>query len=130
VLARDPENLNAAITLGNRLYDARRYGEAVPYFQAAMQRDPANVNVSTDLGTALYYSGQSDEALTQYEYSLTIDASHAQTLFNIGIVSFEGKGDPRRAIESWERLLSRHPTYPDRAGVEDLLTQARQSAGV
>lgn len=129
ILARDPDNLNAALSLANKLYDARRYAEAVPYYQTAFRLDPTNVEVSTDLGTALYYSGQPDAALAQYQQSLALDATHAQTLFNIGIVAFEGKGDARRAIDSWERLLSTNPNYPERARVEQLLAQARQQAG-
>jgi cytochrome c-type biogenesis protein CcmH/NrfG len=117
------------LALGNRLYDARRYAEAVPYYETAVRLDPDNVDASTDLGTALYYSGRPDDALAQYERSLAIDDAHAQTLFNIGIVSFEGLGDARRAIDSWERLLSTNPAYPDRARVEQLLAQARQQGG-
>ena len=125
LLERDPDNLGAAVALGNRLYDAGRYAEAVPHYETAVRLDPDDLNVSTDLGTALYYSGRPDEALARYEQSLAIDASLAQTLFNIGIVAFEGKSDPRRAIDSWQRLLTAHPAYPERARVEDLLAQAR-----
>src|SRR4029077_9073684 len=35
VLASDPKNLRANVELGNRLYDAGRYAEAVPYYQQA-----------------------------------------------------------------------------------------------
>jgi cytochrome c-type biogenesis protein CcmH/NrfG len=129
IVARDPDNLDAVLALGNRLYDARRYAEAVPYYETAVRLDPDNVDASTDLGTALYYSGRPDDALAQYERSLAIDDAHAQTLFNIGIVSFEGLGDAQQAIDSWERLLSTNPAYPDRARVEQLLAQARQQGG-
>jgi tetratricopeptide (TPR) repeat protein len=57
--ARDtqPEHLahyvQAAVSAGNLLYDAKRYAEAIPFYQQAMAIDPRNVNVSTNLGTAL-----------------------------------------------------------------------------
>jgi cytochrome c-type biogenesis protein CcmH/NrfG len=61
MLARDPKNVQAAISAGNLLYDAKRYAEAIPYYQQALALDPQNVNVSTDLGTALWYSGRADD---------------------------------------------------------------------
>jgi cytochrome c-type biogenesis protein CcmH/NrfG len=123
VLAADPKNAKAAEALANKLYDAGRYGEAVPYYRQALAGDPKNVNVSTDLGTALYYAGSPDDGLTQLNASLAIDPTHAQTLFNIGIVKRDGKKDPKGAIESWERLLSANPNYPDAAKVRSLIAE-------
>jgi cytochrome c-type biogenesis protein CcmH/NrfG len=126
IVARDPKNLQAAVQLGNILYDAGRYADAVPAYQKAFTLDARNVNVSTDLGTALWYSGRADEALAQFDKSLAIDPTHAQTLFNRGIVFSEGKQDLPQAIQSWERLLNGNPSYPDRAKVEQMLEQTRQ----
>lgn len=126
ILAADPKNARAAIELGNRLYDAARYFEAVPYYQQALAIDPANVSVSTDLGTALWYSGRPDEALAQYEKSLAIDQRHAQTWFNIGIVRMDGRDDPVGAIAAWERLLTLHPSYADAGKVRDLVEKAKR----
>jgi len=125
ILAADPKNARAAIELGNRLYDAARYAEAVPYYQQALALDPRNINVSTDLGTALWYSGRPDEALAQYQKSLGLDERHAQTWFNIGIVRMEGKNDSRGAVEAWERLLSLHPNYENAAKTRELIEKAR-----
>ncbi|RPJ61078.1 MAG: tetratricopeptide repeat protein [Acidobacteria bacterium] len=126
ILARDPKNLQATMQLGNMLYDAGRYAEAVPAYQQAFALDPTNINVSTDLGTALWYSGQADAALAQYEKSLAIDPTHAQTLFNQGIVRHDGKLDHAKALQSWEKLLASNPDYPDRAKVQQLIDQTRQ----
>ena len=126
ILAKDPKNLQAAMQLGNMLYDAGRYADAVPAYQQAFALDPTNINVSTDLGTAFWYSGRADEALAQYGKSLAIDPNHAQTLFNQGIVHHDGKLDVPKALQSWERLLAANPNYPDRAKVQQLIDQARQ----
>jgi Tfp pilus assembly protein PilF len=129
VLARDPRNLAALTEVGNRLYDAQRYGEAVPYYQQAFALDSSNVSLSTDLGTALWYAGQADQALAQYAKSLAIDPSHGHTLFNIGIVRLEGKRDAKGALEAWERLLATNPAYPERDRVRTLMDQARARLG-
>lgn len=125
ILANDPKNARAAEALGNKLYDAGRYAEAVPYYQQSLANDPKNVNVSTDLGTALYYAGRADEALVQLQKSLALDARHAQTLFNVGIVKRDGKNDGKGAVEAWERLLATNPGYPDAAKVRTLIDETK-----
>jgi tetratricopeptide (TPR) repeat protein len=126
ILARDPKNFAAAVGAGDLLYDAQRYHEAIGFYQQAFAENSSDVNVSTDLGTALWYAGRPDDALAQYDKSLRIDATHAQTLFNIGIVRADGKQDYQGAIEVWERLLRSNPTYPDAARVRSLIASAAQ----
>jgi cytochrome c-type biogenesis protein CcmH/NrfG len=126
ILARDPKNVQAAISAGNMLYDAKRYTEAIPLYRQALEVDPRNISVSTDLGTALWYSGHADEALAQYARSLAIDARHAQTLFNVGIVKSEGKRDYAGAAEAWEQLLAANPAYPNAASVRSMIDGAHR----
>jgi tetratricopeptide (TPR) repeat protein len=126
VLASDPKNVRANIELANRLYDAGRYPEAIPYYQQAFTVDPRNVSVSTDLATALYYAGRADEALAQFDTSLALDPKHAQTLFNVGIVKRDAKNDAQGAIAAWERLLASAPDYPDAPKVRAMLAELKQ----
>jgi len=123
ILARDPNNLRAATELGNRLYDAGRFSEAIPYYQQAFALDPNNVGLSTDLATSRWYVGQADAALAQFERSLAIDPAHPQTLFNLGIVRRDGRQDLEGAIEAWERLRSAQPASAEArraAGAEEI----------
>ena len=126
ILARDPKNVAAAVGAGNLLYDAQRYLEAIGYYQQAFAGNPSDINVSTDLGTALWYAGRPDEALAQYDKSLALNAAHAQTLFNVGIVRSDGKHDAVGAIEAFEKLLATNPAYPDVTKVRSLIADARQ----
>jgi tetratricopeptide (TPR) repeat protein len=125
IVERDPQNVKAAIELANRLYDANRFGEAIPYYAKAFELDPRNINVSTDLGTALYYVGRPDEALAQFDASLRIDPGHAQTLFNIGIVRRDAKKDIAGAVAAWEQLLEAQPGYPEAARVRALINDTK-----
>ena len=129
ILARDPNNLRAATELGNRLYDAGRFGEAIPYYQQAFALDPNNVGLSTDLATSRWYVGQADAALAQFERSLAIDPAHPQTLFNLGIVRRDGKQDLEGAIEAWGRLRSAQPASAEAQRAAGLIEQARQQLG-
>ena len=125
ILGQDPRNGAAATALANKLYDAGRYAEAIPYYQTALAGDPKNINVSTDLGTAMFYAGRADEALAQLQTSLRMDPNHAQTLFNIGIVRRDGKSDRKGAVEAWERLLALNPSYPEAARVRSLIAESK-----
>jgi len=126
ILARDPKNAPAAVKAGNLLYDARRYQEAIGFYQQAFAIDGRDINVSTDLGTALWYAGRADDALAQYDKSLALDATHAQTLFNAGIVRSDGKHDYAGAAAAWEKLLETNPGYQDAARVRSLIADARR----
>lgn len=128
VVTSDPTNVRANVELANRLYDAGRYGEAVPYYQQAFALNPKDINVSTDLGTSLWYSGRADDALVQYDKSLAIDPKHAATLFNIGIVRRDGKQDFVGAIEAWERLVAASPNSPDATKARQAISDARRQA--
>jgi len=123
ILKRDPANLQAAVSAANLLYDGQRYGEAVPLYQQAFALNPRDINVSTDLGTALWYSGRVDDAVAQYEKSLAIDPTHAQTLFNLGIVRADGKHDRAGARAVWSKLLETNPAYKDAATVRARLAE-------
>jgi cytochrome c-type biogenesis protein CcmH/NrfG len=129
VLASDPKNVRANTELANRLYDAGRYREAVPYYRQAFTLDPSNVSVSTDLATTLYYAGRADDALVQFDKSLALDPKHAQTLFNIGIVKRDAKNDPQGALAVWERLLANVPDYPDAAKVRTMVDELKRRTG-
>jgi tetratricopeptide (TPR) repeat protein len=125
ILARDPNNFQAAVSAANMLYDAKRYEESIPLYQQAMRANGSDVNVSTDLGTALWYTGRADAALAQYAVSLTLNPAHAQTLFNTGIVRSDGKKDYAGAVKAWETLLSTNPSYPNAAHVRTLIAEAK-----
>ena len=128
ILKDDPKNVKAVTTLGNKLYDAGRFDEAIPYYRQALELQPNDVNISTDLATAMYYAGNADEALAQLERSLKIDPKHGQTLFNQGIIRRDGKKDRAGAVEAWERLLKVNPEYPEAARVRTLITETRTAS--
>jgi len=130
ILARDPKNVSAAAKAGNLLYDARRYVEAIGFYEQAFALNASDISVSTDLGTALWYAGRADEALVQYEKSLALDANHAQTLFNVGIVRADGKHDYAGAVAVWETLLNTNPAYPAVVRVRSMIADARQKISV
>ncbi|HWR37309.1 MAG TPA: tetratricopeptide repeat protein [Clostridia bacterium] len=119
---RDPQLL---AQIGNHYFDSKDYPKAIDYYRKSLEVRPGDVDVRTDLGTALWYEGNADEALKEYEQSLRDEPNHPQTLFNVGIVKWQGKKDVQGAIETWESLLKRFPDYPERQRVEGLIKQLK-----
>jgi tetratricopeptide (TPR) repeat protein len=99
-----PGDVQVRVDLGNLYHQARRFDDAIPWFEAALALSPDLVEVSTDLGVAYYYAGAVDRALARFDRSLEIDPAHAGTLLNIGIVRAFGRQDLAGAIEAWEEL--------------------------
>ena len=127
-LKRNPKDAETLAKVGNLYYDAQLYTRAIEYYQQALRITPSNVDVRTDMGTALFYMGDADKALAEFQKSLSYQSNHPNTLFNTGIVKWQGKKDTTGAIAAWEQLLKTNPGYPERQKVEDLLNRAKEHA--
>ncbi len=104
-----PSNADVREQLGDLYFNAERFSQAVPWYEAALKLAPKNVNASTDLGVCYYYTNQVDRALSQFDYSLSVDPKHVKTLFNQGIVRAFGKQDFQGAQQSWEKVVAIAP---------------------
>jgi tetratricopeptide (TPR) repeat protein len=94
-------------------FDAERYQDAIKWYGDALKIAPNDVNVSTDLGVSYYYANQPDKALEQFDRSLKLDAKHAKTLLNVGIVKAFGKQDLDGAAKAWQEVLALAPNSPE-----------------
>jgi tetratricopeptide (TPR) repeat protein len=128
LLKSEPNNPQLLIEIGNMYYDARQYQPAIDYYSRLLKIDPNDANVRTDMGTAYFYIGDADRALKEFEIVLKHDPSHVQTLYNMGLVKWQGKSDVNGAVAAWQKLLQIAPDYPDRAKVQQLIDQARKNA--
>jgi tetratricopeptide (TPR) repeat protein len=129
-LKTDPNNPELLTNAGNLYYDAQQYREAIDYYQRALNIRPNNPDVRTDMGTAYFYLGDPDRALKEFDAALQASPNHANTLFNVGMVRWQGKMDVPGAVAAWQKLLDTNPTYPNRDRVENLIKQAKQHTNV
>jgi cytochrome c-type biogenesis protein CcmH/NrfG len=125
-LKSNPSDFDTLVRLGNLYYDGQSYPEAIQYYGQALKVRPDAVDVRTDMGTAYWYSGNADRALQEFAQSLKTRPGHAQSLFNTGIVRWQGKNDAPGAVAAWEELLQKNPSYPEREKVQQLMAQAKQ----
>ena len=124
-----PKDSSVRAQLGDVYYDARRFPQAIQWYEAALQLDPKNVNVSTDLAAAYYYMNDFDRALKQIDHSLGIDGKHAKTLLNQGIILAFGKHDLAGAKASWERVVQMAPGTEEAARARQGLDAITSPAG-
>jgi tetratricopeptide (TPR) repeat protein len=113
VAERETSNATPRVQLGNLYFDAERYPDAIKWYSDALKITPNDVNVSTDLGVSYYYSNQPDKALEQFSHSLKLDAKHAKTLLNVGIVRAFGKQDLDGAAQAWQEVMKLAPDSPE-----------------
>lgn len=121
----NPSDPKPLAEIGNVYYDHQFYPQAIEYYQKALALKPDDVNVRTDMGTAMFYSGSAAQAITEFEKSLKINPTHAQTLFNMGVVKAQGLNDPKGGIAAWQRLLDTNPNYPEKQKVLEMMEKAK-----
>jgi len=71
------------------------------------------------MATAYWYSGNPDAAIEEFQKSLTYEPNKASTLFNLGIVEWQGKMDITKAVATWQKLLDTNPNYEGKDKVEN-----------
>jgi cytochrome c-type biogenesis protein CcmH/NrfG len=125
---QNPNDYDSLVKLGNVFYDGQQFPEAVGYYERALVIHPENADVRTDMGTAYWYAGNADKAVAAMEISLKYRPGHPQTLFNLGWVRWQGKADPKGAIEAWQQLLKANPDYPQKQQVEQYIAKAKEHA--
>ncbi|MGA2979382.1 MAG: tetratricopeptide repeat protein [Terriglobales bacterium] len=129
-LKADPTNAGLLENIGNVYYDAQQFPTAIDYYQRALKVNPANTGVRTDMATAYWYTGNADTAIAEFQKSLSYEPNKANTLFNLGIVEWQGKMDIDKAVATWQKLLDTNPNYEGKDKVLELMAQAKKHSGV
>jgi cytochrome c-type biogenesis protein CcmH/NrfG len=129
-LKADPNNASLLANIGNVYYDTQQYPTAIDYYQRTLKVEPANAAVRTDMATAYWYAGDADTAVAEFKKSLSYEPNKPNTLFNLGIVEWQGKMDINNAVATWQRLLDTNPNYEGKDKVLELMAQAKKHSGV
>jgi cytochrome c-type biogenesis protein CcmH/NrfG len=127
-LKSDPHNSDLLFQVGNIYKATHQFKNAAAYYGEALQADPKNVAIRTELASCLYYNGDVDGAISQLQKSLSYDPKDANSLFNLGVIKWQGKQDGPGALEAWRELLKSNPELsPDRkTAVQKLMADAQK----
>ena len=90
-------------------HSSHQFKEAAAYYDRAVHADPENAALRNRLASSLYRSGDVDGALAQLNHALAHDPGDANSLFNLGMIRLQGKGDGNGALAAWRQLLKSNP---------------------
>jgi len=126
-LKGDPNNGDLLIQIGKIYISTHQFKEAAVYYGKALQVDPKNVAIRTEMASCMYYSGDVDGAINQLQQSLHYDPKDAASMFNLGMIKWQGKQDSKGAVAAWQQLLKSNPQLsPDRkATVQKLMADVQ-----
>jgi|SRR5579863_6735337 len=108
-LKNDPNNHELLIQLGRIYQSTHQFKEAADYYGKELQTDEKNVPVRTEFASSLYYSGDPDGAIAQLQKALQYEPKDANSLFNLGMIKWQGKQDAKGAVAAWQELLKSNP---------------------
>jgi len=129
-LKTDPNNTALLVQVGTIYHTTHQFTAATAYYGKAAQADPSNISIRSKLAASLYRGGDPDAAIAQLNQALHYSPNDANSLFNLGLIRWQGKQDAPGALAAWQLLLKSNPQLsPDRkAAVQQLIAQVRANA--
>ena len=126
-LKTDPNNAALLAQVASIYKTSHQFKDAADYYNRALKIEPKNVTYRTEMASCLYYSGDVDGALNQLNQSLKLKPTDPNTLFNLGMIKYQGKNDSAGAIAAWEQLLKTNPNLDRKPAVEQMIAEAKAS---
>jgi cytochrome c-type biogenesis protein CcmH/NrfG len=130
-LKTQPNKAALLMQAGAIYHASHQFKEAAAYYGQAVQADPRNVEARTRLASSLYRSGDVDGALAQLNQALAYEPRDANSLFNLGMIRLQGKGDGKGALAAWQQLLKSNPqlSAERKAEVQKLMADVLTTTG-
>jgi cytochrome c-type biogenesis protein CcmH/NrfG len=128
-LDKDPTNSDLLVQAGGIYHGAHQFKQAAAYFDRAVAAKPADVTIRTKLATSLFRMGAVDNAIDQLNQALGYSPTDANSLFNLGIIEWQGKQNGKSALAAWQKLLKTNPQLPQdrKAQVQKLIAEVKAS---
>jgi tetratricopeptide (TPR) repeat protein len=115
-VARNPTDLQLRFELGENLFNAGQFREAVPELQRARQNPHARLKAMNLLGCCYSELEMLDLAVKQLEEAsseiLSMDATKKEIVYNLGLV-YERMGDPDKSVTCMKQIYEVDYGYKD-----------------
>ncbi len=119
-----PRNPIAENNLGNALAARGEFGEAIKYYQKALEDKPDYPEAHYNLGLALAGRGQVDAAIKHYRRALDMDPDCLEAHFNLAL-ALAGRGRFEEAIAHYRQALALATARNNRALAVAIRAQIR-----
>jgi cytochrome c-type biogenesis protein CcmH/NrfG len=120
LVAQNPKDVQAWITLGNDYFDTNQAQRAVDAYGKALALKPDDPDVLTDQGVMYRKLQAYDKAIANFQRAHQVDPKHVQSVYNLGVVYAFDLKDQAKAIAAWNRVIEVSPQSSQAA-------QARQN---
>lgn len=128
-LKTDPNNSDLLFQVGNIYKNTHQFKDAIGYYEQALKVDPKKIEIRTELASCMFYNGDVEGAIGQLQQSLRQSPKDANSLFNLGMIKWQGKQDANGAMAAWQELLKTNPqlSADKKATVQKLIADVKQS---
>ena len=122
-LNENPNDAQAAATLGNIYYDMKDAPRAILYYLISLDIDPAQPAVRTDMGTMLWQNGDVGLAEQAFRRVIADHPGFGNAYINLGHLLQQARKDAEQAREIWSILAVESPDDPANTEVIRLMAQ-------
>jgi len=106
----EPTNPRYWLREGTILYEQKRYDEAIPKLEEAIQRGTTRVAAHFNLGLAYARTQRFGEAANQFRTAMAMDGANPEYPHHLALMLYDS-GYPDSARAMWEGVLERWPGY-------------------
>ena len=106
----EPTNPRYWLREGTILYEQKRYDEAIPKLEEAIQRGTTRVAAYFNLGLAYARTQRFGEAADQFRTAMAMDGTNPEYPHHLALMLYD-EGYPDSARAMWEGVLERWPGY-------------------
>ena len=121
LLAKDPNNYDHLVQMGNTHYDLNDFVKAADYYERARAIKDESSDVMTDLGVCYKETGKPQKALELFDKAADLHPDHWQSRYNAAVVRLFELNDASGAnteVERLKKLQGKVPNLPDLSGLE------------
>lgn len=122
ILAKEPENLDAAVSLANVYYDLERPADAIPLYERFLGKNPDEASVRTDLATMYLYTKRTDDAIREYQKVIAAKPDFVNAYYNLGN-AYHASGDTQKALETYHKAQALNPPGEIAQAIENVVAK-------
>lgn len=121
LLAKDPNNYENLVEMGNVEYDMNNYVKASDWYEKARAIRDDSPDLLTDLGVCYRESGKPAKALELFDRAADMAPNHWKSRYNAAVVRLFDLQDAKGAkaeLDKLEPMKGKVPDMPDLTGLE------------